>query len=535
MTPVTEARGEPAKADAACDTTAPATDSLTATSGAETRRYLRGSSLLLGGRGVSLLINFAVQVTTVRYLSKSDYGAFMYALGVASLGSSTVLLGLDKSVSRFIPMYQERGEEEKAFGTIHVASAVIWGLAVIGVLGLLAMHRYQMDGAVRDPQAYSLLLILIALAPLTAFDALLQNVLAIFVGPRAIFFRRHVLGPGLKLLAVLVVIAAAGSVTQMAWGYLIGSIIGVVLYIVVLLRTWRATGKLHWLRTQRRNWPAREVLAYTVPLALSDLAARLPQLMAVIFLEHYHTTSQVAEFRAVLPVAQLNQVVFQSFSMMYIPLATRLFERGDGEGINRLYWTTALWISVLTFPVFIVSVSLATPVTVLLFGAQYATAATSLMVLAVGCYVNAAFGFNSFTLRVQGRTGPITVINTATAVVGLAITIPLTSAYGAIGAAIGSAVTLVLHNVLTHVGLLVVKTGVSLLDWRFLRLYALITVLVGMLLAAQVVFDPPIIVGLVLAAVASLVLVRASRRELDIETTFPRLLRVPLLSRLFAN
>ena len=50
--------------------------------------------------------------------------------------------------------------------------------------------------------------------------------LAIFASPRAIFFRRYVLGPCLKLAAVLFVISAGGSVHLLAVCYLIAGFLG---------------------------------------------------------------------------------------------------------------------------------------------------------------------------------------------------------------------------------------------------------------------------------------------------------------------
>src|SRR5919198_1404902 len=44
-----------------------------------TDQHLRGSVLLLFGRVVALGLNFLIQILIVRYLSKSDYGAFAYA------------------------------------------------------------------------------------------------------------------------------------------------------------------------------------------------------------------------------------------------------------------------------------------------------------------------------------------------------------------------------------------------------------------------------------------------------------------------
>src|ERR1044072_1910228 len=83
-----------------------------------TKKHLRGSTLLLTGRVISMVANFVVQVLIVRYLSKSDYGAFAYALSLVTLGSSLAVFGFDKTVTRFIPVYEERGEYPKMFGAL---------------------------------------------------------------------------------------------------------------------------------------------------------------------------------------------------------------------------------------------------------------------------------------------------------------------------------------------------------------------------------------------------------------------------------
>ena len=69
-----------------------------------TRRQIRGSSLLLAGRFVSVGINFAAQVLVVRYLSTQNYGAWAYALAVVALGQSFATFGLDRATTRFVPI-----------------------------------------------------------------------------------------------------------------------------------------------------------------------------------------------------------------------------------------------------------------------------------------------------------------------------------------------------------------------------------------------------------------------------------------------
>jgi O-antigen/teichoic acid export membrane protein len=54
------------------------------------RKLVRGSTLLLAGRLISKLANFATQILIVRYLSQSAYGEFAYALSVITVAQSVI-------------------------------------------------------------------------------------------------------------------------------------------------------------------------------------------------------------------------------------------------------------------------------------------------------------------------------------------------------------------------------------------------------------------------------------------------------------
>jgi O-antigen/teichoic acid export membrane protein len=496
------------------------------------RKYIRGSSLLLGGRFISLGLNLLVQVLVVRYLSKSDYGAFAYGLGVASIGSSAVLLGLDKSLARFVPIYNERGEPRKAFGAIALAVGLVASLGVSLVAVCYGLRGLLGASVVADPLALSLLLVLIALAPVDALDSLLQGLLAVFVGPRAIFFRRHVLGPGLKLAVVLLVMLTAGDVYLLAWGYLFGGILGLSTYVVILARAWKKQGLLGYATPTAIDVPAREVLGYSLPLLSSELVFILRGAFTLVLLEYLQSTTAVAEYRAVLPFARLNLVVMQSFSLLFIPVASRLFVRNDREGFNSLYWQTAIWISIFSFPAFALTFSLAGPLTQLLFGPEYAAAGAVMAVLALGHYLHAAVGFNQYALRVQGHVRYIVAADVVAGAAGLALNLFLIPRYGALGAAVGTTVAFVLHNALSQLGLVLCDTGIRLFEWRYFVVYLLIVGLSGGLLAFQWFFEPSIYVAIAMAAAASVLLIRATRHVVGLENIFPELLRVPLLRKL---
>lgn len=502
-----------------------------ATAGA-TKKYLRGSSLLLAGRFLSIFLNFAVQVLTVRYLAKTDYGAFAYALSVVSLGASLILLGMGKALPRFVPMYHERRDYSRVFGIIAVAVATVWGLGLSVGLALYGARHLVAGTLVSDPLALSLLLVLIALVPIEAFGTLLEKLVAIFARPRAIFLRRHLLAPGCRLLAVLLVIGTAGDVYLLAYGYLVAGSLGAWLYVSILIREWRREGLLRQVRADGLTLPVRELFGFSIPLLSTEMAVVLRGSVAVIMLEYFHSTLAVAEYRAVLPVAGLNLLVFEAFSFLFVPVASRMLARGDRESISELYWQTAIWISVLSFPIFALTCSLAEPLTILLFGERYAGAGLLLALLAVGHYFNAALGFNAATLRVYGSIRFIVVSEMVAAILAIVLSLVLIRRYGALGAAMGTTASLMLRTIFNQVGLHVCGTGIRLIEWPFLRVYAVAVLLSVALLAAQRVASLPPLASVIFAAFGFLVLLRLTRRIVRPDVAFPELMRVPLLRRL---
>ena len=499
-----------------------------------TKKHLRGSTLLLVGRGIALATNFAVQILTVRLLSKSDYGAFAYALQLASLGASISVFGLDKTITRFVPIYQEKEDYNKLFGTIFMMVGTILSLGFFLGMLVLGLREWLAQSFISDQLAVSLLMILIFLSPMDALDSFLMGMFATFASPRSIFFRKHVLGPGLKLSVVLLLIFWSRDAYFLAWGYLMASILGVVLYSGILIHHLRKSGLFRHLDIQRIQFPVREVFGFSIPLLTTDLVFLLRSTLVVVMLGYFHSTVDVASFRAVLPVARLNMVVIQSFTFLFMPMAARMFAREDRKGINDLYWQSAMWIAVISFPIFVTTFSLAQPLTLLLFGTRYAQSGIIMALLSFGYYFNAALGFNADTLRVYGKVRYIIMIDLLAVIVSLGLSLWLIPRYGALGAAIAVCGTLVAHNIFNHAGLKFVA-DIKLFQWRYLRVYLSIALSALGLVFFQSMISVPIYVDFFLAALLSLLVLIINWNILNVEETFPELLRFEIVQRLLSK
>jgi O-antigen/teichoic acid export membrane protein len=498
------------------------------------REPIRGSSLLLAGRIVSLGVMCAVQVLVVRHLSRGDYGAWTYTLSVVTLLQSVAALGLDRSVTRFVAIYREQGDLARIRGLVLMLVGVVaaFGTVLTVILLLFPEAIGRLTGV--EPHVLALLNVIIFLVPLEALDLLFIGLFACLGQARAIVVRRHIIAPCLKLAAVIALVGLDKSVTFLAYGYLAASLTGMLLYAPLVLRSGRQLGlSFYRLRKREVTLPAREVFAFTLPLLTADLAAAITWSAGTLTLGYYSSLDQVALFTVAMPLAALNETVARNFTVLYTPAVSRLFARQDHSAINTMYWRTAVWVAVLTFPVFVLTFSASGSILHVLYGNKYLDAALVLSLLALAEYVNVALGLNGLTLRLLSDVRYSVTVNIVAAVIAIAANLILVPRYGAIGAACATTGTALLHCLLRQIGL-ARATGVRPFEWRLSPLYAGIALGAVTVVVAQWMMPEHPSMLLALAAAASLLLFVASKRMLMVTETFPEVMRVPLIRMLFA-
>lgn len=498
-----------------------------------TRKQIRGSSLFLFGRMLSLGISFFTQVLMVRYLSTRDYGELAYGLAMVSCFRLFASLGLQDAIPRFVPIYRENREYGKMFGTILFALAVVLftGALIVGVIWQAPLFLIRLITHQGQPPL-ALLSILIVLVPVEAADAMLDSLFASFAGTRDIFFRRYLLGPGLRFGVVILLLRMRSSITFLACGYVVAGVVGILIYGGLLIKLLREQGLLQRFQFKEVIMPARETLAFVLPGLVSAVAMCISP-MNIFLLGHLRTMSEVAFYRAAVPIAELNNIGFMSFTLLYMPLAARLFAQSDYRGINDLYWKTAAWMSVLSFPIFAVTFSLAKPLTIFLYGARYTPSGPVLALLSLASYFNVIVGFNLQTLKVIERLNYVIGASVVAALANLVVSTVMIKLYGAIGAATGSAATLVGYNLLLQAGLSPIA-DFHLLDRRYLSVYLTIALCSCGLFFVGSLTSLNFYTLLPLAACVSLCVFALTKKKLSIAETFPELMRLPIMRLLFA-
>lgn len=497
-------------------------------------RHLRGSVLLVAGRVIAIMINFGVQVLTVRYLAKADYGIFAFALSVAGVLSILSAFGADKAASRFLPVYLQNGQYDRFWGMLSLMFGTVVSTGSLVVLLFVSAWAAEVPLLTRDPSTQLILALIAGLAFCDTLNAVFTALFAVLANPAAIFFRRHLAGPLLRLSAAVSVIATGGTIYAFAAAQVFAGVLGMLLSVAMLIRIVRQRQDLASPLKQRWTYPVRDLYSYSATLLAGDLGFLLRGALVPVTLGLLFAGEEVASYESVVPIARLNQFILMSFSLLFTPQAAKLAAAGREEELQGLYEKTTIWISIMSFPMFAVSFLTAESLPVLLFGPEYGSSGEILAWLAVGFYAHASFGTNLRVLRAVGTLRTLLLADFVLVTISLALVIWLVPLEGAIGGARAVCLTFVLQSLLYAV-LAARLTSVHPFSPRCLAPF--VAGLLLCLTAGAVRWGTGVgLAGQVaLTALVTAVLLLSSRRQLGLSEAFPELARLPIVGpRLFS-
>lgn len=516
-------------------------------------QQIRHSSVLLFGRMVSLAVNLSLQLALAWYLEKAQFGAFAVAWAAVDAGAFCVALGLNKALARYAPVYFEglaSGDgrpttnvanghlrrRRRARRAVGAALTIVSGLGLVLVAAVMAGAPWCEARGWLDPLTARLLMTMAFLAPIDALSYVFQDLFVAFGEIRAVFFRRYVLGPLVRVVAVTSVIAWGGGVEWLAIAYVAGGAIGLVPYLWQFQNVWRERmGGREGEAGDSNPDPAKtandepclmELLRFGGAVFASQLGALFRWSAIVFLLQLLRDNEQVGDYRAVLPFARLNQLVMENFTVAFVPVATRLIARGTADGMGRLVDLSSVWVAVLTLPCFLATCALAPVATAWTLGPKYAGAWPVMSILAVGFLVESLFGFAPLVLRAYARFKPAFLADGAALVATAALIPILLPRHGAVGAAWSVVAGIVVSATILMVA--VRRFHRDACRWSTpLRLLGMLigsAAAIGWLSWSKLV-PPPMSV---LAALAvCVVAVWLFRNELTMDDVFPELQRLP--------
>jgi O-antigen/teichoic acid export membrane protein len=184
--------------------------------------------------------------------------------------------------------------------------------------------------------------------------------------------------------------------------------------------------------------PTKQLIRYSFPLLISATLLNIMTWTDTIMLGYFKSTEVVGVYSAVYPLVGFLSMIIGSMGFVYIPVASKIWGENKPESLGPIYQIMTKWCFMLTFPVFALMFVYPEFLLTKLYGAEYASGATVLRILALGFVTNSYFGFNYHTIMASGDSDFLMKCSVASAGMNALLNFILIPQYGMVGAAIAS-------------------------------------------------------------------------------------------------
>jgi O-antigen/teichoic acid export membrane protein len=186
-----------------------------------------------------------------------------------------------------------------------------------------------------------------------------------------------------------------------------------------------------------------------LPMAAGSLVLTMLAQTGVIILELNHPDEAVVSAYAVaFQTGTFVVILATATNRLYAPRISALLDRGDLQALRTMARYRLFVIGPLTLFYLFVIIAFGRSI-LSLFGAQYSTEYPALCLIALGASISTIFSLAPIYMHFTNRDRIVLAALIAAVVLNLALCIPLSDRYGALGAAIAYAVPIAL----LHIGL----------------------------------------------------------------------------------
>ncbi|MFB6119061.1 flippase [Halosegnis sp.] len=453
------------------------------------RTVFTGGTVLVAGLVLELGTAFVGKLVLAIVYGKTSYGELSLGITLLTTVSLLVVVGLDRGIGRYLPRTETPAARR---GLLVTGLRIVVGVSLVATVAVFVAAP-TLARVFDTPESTRLLRIFALGIP---FAALMRYAVGGIQGlqktlPRALI--QNITLPVVRFLGILVAVGVAAGSLGVAVAYVLAYLLAGLAGLVYIARETSVFD-----RSVAWSPQYRELLSFSAPLVVTAAMAAVLSDVDIFMLGALVGPSPVGIYNVVYPLANLLDTGLVALGFIFMPVFSELHDEGRTEDMRRTFQVATKWVVTGTLPLFLLFVFHPQLVITLTFTAEYAEGAQALAILAIGFFLPLLGGFNASALTSIGRTRAIMYDNVIVAALNVGLNIVLIPRYSFLGAAIATAVSYGLLNVLYAIQLyratgiqpltrpLVLPTaaaaGVLLLLEAIARLYLTVTlpVVVGL-------------------------------------------------------
>ena len=419
-----------------------------------------GSSVYAIGHILTNVFGFLTQILLTRLLNASGYGVFSYCQTILLLMLNMSNMGTNKSLMRYLPSQPENRRFQQATLTLAYATSLVASVCVAALLMVAApfVARYTINNAVfvNVLRLFAIILIIDTMMQVTStsFRALEMARLDVAI--------RKIGRQGALLLAAATAFFLGLSVLSTTVLVVIASLITLGVAIALSFR---------YLDIQPSpdlsEANLREYYEYSIPLSAKDMGSFFYTKADILMVGVFFSASAVGIYNIAVLLATFITLPLSAVNQLFPPIAAKLYSAGNSSELDEVYSAVSRWAMTgalpLTVGAIVYRVELLT-----LFGAEFATGGTILIVLALAKFADTAVGPSGYMLMMTDHQYLLLINQWTFAVLNIVLNYFFLLEFGVIGAAYASAIVLASLNLL-RVGEVYYLEGMHPFSWSFFK------------------------------------------------------------------
>ena len=407
---------------------------------ASVSRVARGGITAFFLYGAGYVLNYCSQLVIARIVGADTYGVYAYVFAWMVVLSYFSMLGFDVGLLRFVPTYKARREWALLKGVIQYAQrrAALVGLSVI-FIGLCVVK-----GSVSSPELQSTFLVGFALVPVLALVRIRCTAVRAFGGVISGVVPDNLTRDG--TLIGLIVFASVG----LGWTFNAPSVM-----MTTLIGSALGLACAGWALRRCRPCAIDEILPEydkvawrraAIPLVILGATECLLNRTGVILLGWMGDTKGAGIYSLAFNIALLVTLPRIAVNTLFAPAISALHARKDRGTIQILVSRSSSWTFCAGCCIAAALYGLADPL-LAWFGTGFEAGVPALRILLIAQVVAASAGSQLYVMTMTGHERGAAVLLVVCATVNAVASAALIELFGLTGAAIGTALALVLWNI----------------------------------------------------------------------------------------
>lgn len=405
------------------------------------REVLQGASVAFILKVLGTALGLLFNVLLARMLGAEGAGIYFLALTVITIAAMIGRLGLDNALIRFIASQFALKNWGVVTDLYRKGVRLSTTLSLVATIIVFLTSEQIATIMFKEPLLVGPLRIMalgiLPLSLLTLYGSLLTGLKKI---GNAVFVQ----GVGIPLISIplLIFLGAKLSINGAVLGYVIAAT-AVFLVSVFLWR--RATPVLNGYRG---TFSTRLLISTSLPLFWVVFLNYVLSSFGTIVLGIWADSVAVGIYGIAARVTLLMRFILDSVNSIIAPKFATLYEQNEIQALGNLARSVTFAMTVLAAPILLVVVLF--PKAILnLFGGEFATGSTVLVVLAIGQFINVATGSVGYLLMMSGHEKIVRNNVVFNAIINVFLNLLLIPKFSIMGAAVATALSLAVKNIIT--------------------------------------------------------------------------------------